>query len=159
MIDRFDTMIDTVILSNCREEFLVEKAIMKLTSPISEAEMLRLLMNSDNLQDALDIRLKNSLRNSILRQRHSKKLCILFSLFQPDCNCWLAPCVNISTGEIKEKIKPRITSSHIPSVAMRTGCTLAAIRSSTGQEPQNFWIMTVNNSRRYLNVLRPLHSR
>ncbi len=107
IIDRFDTMIDATILANCRDDYLVDEATKTLTSTITEADLLRLLLHSDDLQDALSTKLQNSLRNSMLQQRHSKKLRCLFTLVSPDINCWSAPCINISTGDIVEKIKPQ----------------------------------------------------
>lgn len=107
LVNRFDTMIDIAILSNCREEYLVDQSVKNLNSPITESDLLRLLLHSENLQDALDTKLKNGLRNSVLRNRHSKKLSTLFKVFQPEVNCWDVPRVNISTGKIAAQIKPQ----------------------------------------------------
>src|SRR2546428_635295 len=74
LVDRFDSMVDGTILENCREESLIEKASKDLTQPITEADLLKLLLHSGNLQDALETKLKNGLRNTVLRERHSKKL-------------------------------------------------------------------------------------
>lgn len=107
LVDRFDTLVDVAILKNCREEHLVDEASKNMTSPILESELLRLLMHSDNLQEALNIKLQSALRNSVLRERHSRKLSILFTVFQPEVNCWSLPRVNIATGKILEQIKPQ----------------------------------------------------
>lgn len=110
LVDRFDTMVDTAILENCREECLVEAASKDLTKPITESDLVRLLLHSDNLQDTLCLKLKDGLRNSVLRERHSKKILTLFQLLQPEVNCWSLPRVNISNGEILEQITPHSTT-------------------------------------------------
>ena len=106
LVDRFDTMIDSTILENCREETLVDEATKDLTGAITESDLVRLLMHAETLQDALNTKLRNSLRNSVLRQRHSKKLQTLFKVIKPELNCWSVPRVNPASGEILEKIKP-----------------------------------------------------
>ena len=106
LVDRFDTMVDSTLLMNCREESLVNEALKDLSGTISESDLIRLLINVDNLQEALDIKLKNSLRNSVLNQRHSKKLQAMFRLLNPDINYWNLPRVNPATGDILEQIKP-----------------------------------------------------
>lgn len=64
-------------------------------------------MRSDDLQDALDSKLQDALREAALRARHSRKLSTLFSVLQPDQECWNTPRVNISTGAIIDQIKPQ----------------------------------------------------
>lgn len=107
LVDRFDAMIDGALLDNCREEHLVSEATKVLTKPITESDLLQLLIHSDHVQDALDIKLKESLRNVVLRERHSRKLSTLFRVFQPDQECWNQPRVNISVGTISPHIKPQ----------------------------------------------------
>lgn len=107
LVDRFDSMIDETILDNCREEYLVDEATKSLTQPIIESDLVRLLMHSDNIQTALGNKLKDSLRNSVLRDRHSKKLSTLFRVFQPQEDCWNRPRVNIAVGTILDQIKPQ----------------------------------------------------
>ena len=107
LVDRFDSMIDGAILDNCREAALVEEAGKRLNKPITELDLLQLLMRSDDLQDALDSKLQDALREAALRARHSRKLSTLFSVLQPDQECWNTPRVNISTGAIIDQIKPQ----------------------------------------------------
>jgi hypothetical protein len=107
LVDRFDSMIDGAILDNCREEYLVDEAAKSLTQPVTESDLIRLLMYSENIQVALDTKLTNSLRNSILRERHSKKLCTLFRVFKPQEDAWNRPRVNIADGAIFDKITPQ----------------------------------------------------
>jgi hypothetical protein len=106
LVDRFDTMIDLSILENCREEYLANEALKKLTNPMTEASLLRFLMHSDNLKDTINLKVKDGLRDSVLRERHSKKLSTLLKVFKPEVESWNIPRVNISTGVIVEKIKP-----------------------------------------------------
>jgi len=106
LVDRFDTMLDSTILDNCREESLVDEATKDLTSAITESDMVRLLLHGETLQEALNTKLKNALRNSALRQRHSRKLSTLFKVMKPELNCWTLPRVNPATGEILEQMKP-----------------------------------------------------
>ena len=106
LVDRFDTMVDTAMLDNCREEQLVEEAASRLTGPITESDLIRLLMHADTLQDALNEKLKAALRMSILRERHSRKAQALFKLMRRDVDCWNKPRVNPATGDILEQIKP-----------------------------------------------------
>lgn len=106
LVDRFDTVVDTSILDNCREESLVEEASKDLTGSVTESDLIRLLMHADNIQDAITTKLKNGLRNSVLRQRHSKKLQSLLGVLLPEINCWSLPRVNPADGKILEQIKP-----------------------------------------------------
>jgi len=106
LIDRFDSMIDGAILDNCREPFLVQEAAKRLTQPITESDLLQLLMQSNNIQDVVDTKLKDALREVVLRKRHSRKLSKLFKVLQPDQECWNIPRVNVSVGAIIDRIKP-----------------------------------------------------
>ena len=83
LVDRFDVMVDLTILDNCRTEYVIEAISPSLTEPINESYLLRLLMNADNIQDAIDERLKDTIRSTILRRRHSQKLQFLLKMF--DC--------------------------------------------------------------------------
>ncbi len=107
IVDRFDTMIDDSILENCREDGFMEISLKDMTGTVTESDLITILMHGDNLQGALDIKLKNSLRNTVLRQRHSQKLTTLFSVLQPEVNCSGAQRVNVPTGQIMEKVKPQ----------------------------------------------------
>lgn len=107
LVDRFDSLIDEMILDNCREDFLVAVASKNLTQQVTEAELLKLLLHSGNLQSALETKLRDGLRNTVLRERHSKKLKVLFDVFKPDDGCWNQPRVNIATGAIFDHIKPQ----------------------------------------------------
>lgn len=109
LVDRFDTLIDSTLLDNCRHETLLDLALKDLGGPVTESELMKLLMQGDKLQGALDAKIKNGLRNSIIRERHSKKLSTLFLVLQPHTNSWNVPRVNISTGAILDQIKPQGT--------------------------------------------------
>jgi hypothetical protein len=64
-------------------------------------------MEAENLQEMLDLRLKNGIRNTILRERHSKKLMSLFSVFRPEERFHRESRVNISTGKIQHEVTPQ----------------------------------------------------
>ena len=114
LVDRFDAMVDEAILENCRKEHLVKEAMKGMTQPVTEADMLHLLMEGQSVQDAIDVRLKDVLSIAVLRQRHSKKLATLFKVLKPDEECWNKPRVNTATGQIFEQMtlhQTRIPSS------------------------------------------------
>jgi len=99
-------MVDATILGNCREDDFSGRALKNSTGNVTEAELLRLLMRGDGLQDALTKRLQNGLRSSVIRERHSRKLQLLFQVFAPNGNADTGiPRVNPSTGAIVEKHK------------------------------------------------------
>lgn len=107
LVDRFDSMVDGAILENCRSEFLASEATKGMAQQITEADLIQLLMKSEHLQAALDEKLQVALRNTVLRNRHSRKLVNLFEAFELSEYGRNAPCVNISTGAILAKIKPQ----------------------------------------------------
>lgn len=106
MVDRVDTMVDRCILDNCKLDNLAEQALKNSTGPVTEADLIRLLMKGEGLQDALTERLHEGLRNSVLRHRHSRKLQILLQTLVPSASADTgAPRVNISTGAIVDSFK------------------------------------------------------
>jgi hypothetical protein len=105
LVDRFDSMIDHSLLDNCREDALVETATKKLNQPMTEADLLQLLLKGDQLQDALEEQLRSALRDSALRERHSRKLNRLLAMAAPDDECWSSPRVQVSSGKISGKVK------------------------------------------------------
>ena len=107
LVDRFDAIVDEAILENCRKEHLVEAAMKGMTQPFTEADVLRLLMEAQSIQDTIDTRLKDVLRIAVLRQRHSKKLATLFKVLKPDEDCLNKPRVNTATGQIFEEMTPQ----------------------------------------------------
>ena len=107
LVDRFDAAVDTCLLGNCREEVLVADATKRMSQPIIEADLVQLLLRSEDIQTSLEAKLQDSIRESILRQRHSRKLAKLFEVLQPDQECWNTPRVNVSVGTIHGKIKPQ----------------------------------------------------
>jgi len=107
LVDRFDTMLDVALLQNCRCKHLLSQATGNMTQSITEADLVKLLIHSGSIQDALDEKLKMSLRNTVLRARHSRKLATLIAAFDGPVNVSTLPRVNISTGAILDKIKPQ----------------------------------------------------
>jgi len=106
LVDQFDSMVDAMILENCRSEHLVERATAGMTQQITEADLLKLLMQSGNIQDAVDEKLRMALRNSVLRVRHSKKLAALLRALEVTLDYQNKPKVNVNTGHVIEKMKP-----------------------------------------------------
>ena len=106
IVNRFDTMIDNTLLDNCRSQYLVDKATANLNSPVMESDLIKLLLKGKDIDDALDSKIIDSLRISVLRDRHSRKLQQLFELFGQGDKVWKTPRVNISTGRIFEKMTP-----------------------------------------------------
>jgi hypothetical protein len=104
LVDRFDAMVDEAILENCRQEHLVKEAMKGMHQPVTEADVLRLLMEGKSIQDTIDVRLKDVLSIAVLRQRHSKKLATLFKVLKPSEECWNKPRVNTATGQILEQM-------------------------------------------------------
>lgn len=107
LVDRFDSTVDGMLLDNCRAEMLAAEATKSMTQQITEAELLTLLMQSDDLQSAINEKLRAGLRNSVLRQRHSRKLATLCGAVRMSDTYRNHPRVNISTGAVIEKIKPQ----------------------------------------------------
>lgn len=81
LVDRFDVMIDNLVLLNCRSDFVIETNSPTLTETVNETYLLQLLMNADTVQEAIYEKLRNAARVIILRRRHSKKLQFLLKLF------------------------------------------------------------------------------
>jgi hypothetical protein len=107
LVDRFDSMVDGLLLDNCREDLLVTEASKDFTHQVTEADLLKLLLHTADLQNAIEIKLRDGLRNTVLRERHSNKLKVLFEVFKPDEEHWNKPRVNIATGEIYEHMRPQ----------------------------------------------------
>jgi len=106
LVDQFDSMIDATILENCRAEHLVERATAGMTQQITEADLLKLLIQSGDIQEAVDEKLRMALRNSVLRERHSKKLAALLRALEVTIDYQSKPRVNVNTGHVIEKMKP-----------------------------------------------------
>jgi len=100
LVDRFDYMIDKTIISNAMHERLFDEAINKLNSPVSESDVLKLLMNGDDIHQVVELRVQNVLRDGVLRNRHSLKLEKLLTVFGEESNFSKKPRVNNSTGKI-----------------------------------------------------------
>ena len=113
MVDRFDHLVDGILLDNCRNEHLLSKAFSGNDQPITESELVSLLLRSDDLQTALSGRVQDKLRLSVLRQRHSRKLSTLFTVHGDVGEFEKKPRVNPSKGEIVDNFKvQRKTTPH-----------------------------------------------
>ena len=100
-------MVDKTILNNSLQPILLYESLKKLDSPMTEAEVLRLLLNGDNIKEVVEMRVKAVLSNGILRNRHSKKLAKVFEIFGSNDKVWNAPRVNNATGKILTTFKPQ----------------------------------------------------
>lgn len=69
LVDRFDSLIDGLMLNNCRCDYLTAEATREMKQQITEAELIKLLMRSADIQDAIDEKLKASI--SKLRSERS----------------------------------------------------------------------------------------
>lgn len=107
IVDRFDTMIDKLILDNCREEGFIERSLADMSGNVTESDLVKILIHGENLQGALDIKLRTGLRNSLLRDRHSKKVTNVINVFIPEIDPVNAQRVNPPNGKIMSKISPQ----------------------------------------------------
>ena len=108
LVDRFDYLVDNLLLGNCREEFLVSKAFAQSDQPVKESDLINLLLDSADLQSAINTKLQNKLRLSVLRDRHSRKLYTLLNLCSEVGEFEKKPRVNPSTGEILDSFKIQV---------------------------------------------------
>lgn len=113
VVNRFDSMIDHTLLDNSDHSNIVEdeRISKQLGSPLTEAEFVRAVLSGSELRDFAKARIKEALRNSMIRERHSKKLNALFSYFSPDERVWNEPRVNPSTGEILSSFSIQIETT------------------------------------------------
>jgi hypothetical protein len=111
LVDRFDYLVDKSMLDNCREEQLVSKAFESNDNPVTESDLISLLLNSGDLQSALDSRLQDKLRLSVLRQRHSRKLFTLLGFFENLGEYDKKPRVNPSSGNITDSFKIQVKTT------------------------------------------------
>ena len=107
LVDRFDVMVDKTIIANALHESLLEESLKQLDSSVSEADILRLLMDSRNINLVVEERIQTVLRNGVLRNRHSLKLQKLFELVGETSNYQKKPRVNLSTGKILHEFTPQ----------------------------------------------------
>lgn len=111
MVDRFDQLVDGLILDNCREEHLLSKAFSGNDQPVTESDLYSLLLQSDDLQTALTQRVQDKLRLSVMRQRHSRKLSTVFTVHGDVGNFEKKPRVNPSKGEIVDLFKVHLKTT------------------------------------------------
>lgn len=100
LVDRFDVMVDHLILDNCRHENIRAQISRQLGDSVKESDLLHLLMDAENLQEAIDNRLKDAIRNTILRKRHSLKVQAALKLFEHIEYTKSKPYVSPGNGKI-----------------------------------------------------------
>jgi hypothetical protein len=112
LVDRFDHFIDHLVLDNYLNQKLFDEALLKLTDPLTEGDLLKILVNSDKLDGHIEERLKGVLRNGVLRNRHSKKVSKAFEVFSVNDE-YKKLKVNPSSGCILETYKQQ--NNKVPS--------------------------------------------
>jgi len=112
LVDRFDVMVDHMVMDNCRTESIFSSLSNHLNESISESYLINLLMDSDNIQDVIDVRLKDVARTNILRKRHSQKLDFLLKSFDLTEYTKAKPQVQVGNGKIVAKATPS-TAKHV----------------------------------------------
>jgi len=106
LVDRFDVMVDHMIMENCRAESIFSALSNHLSDSISESYLITLLMDSSNIQDIINERLKDVARTTILRKRHSQKLAFLLKAFDLAEYTRTKPQVQVGNGKIVSSAKP-----------------------------------------------------
>ena len=109
LVDRFDTAIDATLVENAAEDALRSDALIKLTDPLPEGELLRLLASKREVDSRVSGKCAEFVRSEILRKRHSMKLAKLFEVLAPSEEAVISPRVNTSTGKISPKINPKVS--------------------------------------------------
>jgi hypothetical protein len=112
LVDRFDVMVDHMVMENCRSESIFSSLSNHLNESISESYLINLLMDSENIQDVIDERLKDVARTNILRKRHSQKLDFLLKSFDLSEYTKAKPQVQVGNGKIVQSAKPS-TAKHV----------------------------------------------
>jgi len=114
LIDRFDYLIDHLILDNSKQEPLLELVLKKENKPVTESDLISLFVNQNEVEEKISFLIQDKIRNSVLRERHSKKLQKLLSLFDSNIigDYSKKPRVNPSSGEILESFK--VQNKQIP---------------------------------------------
>lgn len=112
LVDRFDSTIDHLFLDNVRHDNLLPEALKNSEEPMTKKELFELLLKGNDLDAVLDEKLRDGISNNITRNNHAQKLRDLLRLCAETANAHgQHPRVNISTGEIKEKITPQKNSN------------------------------------------------
>lgn len=107
LMDRFDSLLDRVVLDNKLNDQLLDELLEKFTEPLSEGEVLRLLIDQNRPSAHLDERVEGTLRQGVLRQRHSLKFAKILKVYCGyDERVMKEPVVNPNDGKIYKKIKP-----------------------------------------------------
>ena len=129
LVDRFDAMVDGALLDNCRKEHLVDEAMKGMTQAVTEADVVRLLLQGASLQDAIDLRLKDVLRLAVLRQRHSRKLMTLFKVL------FRVPTLR-KAARTRSRAAERITTCSRPTMAVATVVPSSSKPTSISRRPR-----------------------
>jgi hypothetical protein len=105
LVDRLDFCIDKTFLCMLESDDRFLQEIMdKHNQPISESDMLKMIL-SENPKELVFSKLRDTLRSTALKERHSKKLCKLLQYFGKKENELKSHRVNPSTGHILTTFK------------------------------------------------------
>jgi len=107
LVDRFDYCIDKTLIQHIETESLLNELLDKHKQPILEGEILKWMLSPVPLKEVALERLKETLRNTILRKRHSEKLCKLLIISGMTDNEFKRPRVNPATGKILDDFTPQ----------------------------------------------------
>ena len=108
MVDRFDGTIDRLFLDNVRHPNLLPEALKDANETITQKDLFELLLQSTNLDEILNEKLREGISNTITRNNHAQKLSTLFRLCAGNASAHgNTPRVNPATGAIIDKIKPQ----------------------------------------------------
>ena len=99
LVDRYDSTVDHFFLDNALDSRFFPILADKLKEPISEGTLLKILSDDETRKKYICDRIEDTIRNEILRERHSKKTRKLFEIFSPSENMD-KPRVNPSQGKI-----------------------------------------------------------
>lgn len=104
VVDRFDYLLDNLLLASVTVAPIINDLLDEMKSPATEAELLKYLLAGSGATTRAIERLQDQLRGTVLRQRHAKKLALLYKALvsQEDA---MKPRVNENTGQVLAQMK------------------------------------------------------
>ena len=105
VVDRFDYLLDNVLLSSVTIDPILNDLLNGMKSQVTEADLLPYFLSGGpaSTNRAID-RLQDQLRGTVLRQRHAKKLALLYMALIPEEDA-MKPRVNENTGQVLAQMK------------------------------------------------------
>jgi len=105
VVNQFDIMIDNMILNNVRYYSIYNYLSSKMTKTITEQELINMLIDYENITNAIIERLKTAAKEAVLRQRHSLKLKFLLESLNLKDYITKRPMVQAGTGKVDKDVK------------------------------------------------------